>query len=86
MQEYLPQLQQRQKWFHKKRNFAVGDVVLIVDERCPRSTCSFGRIIEIHINLKDGCVRGAKVKTASTLPPITKLVLLEAIESANSSV
>ena len=88
MQEYLPQLQQRQKWFHKKRNFAVGDVALIVDERCPRLTCSLGRIIEIHTNPKDGCVRRAKVKTASTtlLQPITKVVLLEAIESANSSV
>ena len=35
--EYLSQLQQRQKWFHKRRNFAVGDVVLIVDDTCPRS-------------------------------------------------
>ena len=88
IREYLPQLQQRQKWFHKKRNFAVGDVVLIVDDRCPRSTWPLGRIIEIHTNLQDGCVRSAKVKTASTtlLRPITRLVLLEAIKSANSSV
>ena len=78
----------RQKWFHKKRNFAVGDVVLIGDVRCPRSTWSLGRIIDTHTNLQDGCVRGAKVKTASTtlLRPITKLVLLGAIEGANSSV
>ena len=35
IQEYLPHLQQLQQWFHKKRNFAVGDVVLIVDDRFP---------------------------------------------------
>ena len=88
IREYLPQLQQRQKWFHKKRNFTVGDVVLIVDHRCPRSMWPLGRIIKIHTNLQDGCVRSVKVKTASTtlLRPITKLVLLETIESVNSSV
>ena len=66
IREYRPQLQQCQKWFHKKRNFTVGDVVLIVDDRCPRSMWPLGRIIEIHTNLQDGCVRSAKVKTAST--------------------
>ena len=84
--EYLPQLQQRQKWFHEKRNLAVGDIVLIVDDRCPRSSWPLGRIVETHTNLQDGCVRSAKVKTTSTTlsRPITKLVLLEAVESTNS--
>ena len=84
--EYLPQLQQRQKWFHKKRNLAVGDIVLIVDDRCPRSSWPLGRIVETHTNLQDGCVRSAKVKTTSTTlsRPITKLVLLETVESTNS--
>ena len=39
IREYLPKLQQRQTWFQKKRNFAVGDVVLIVDDNCPRQFC-----------------------------------------------
>lgn len=84
--EYLPQLQQRQKWFHEKRNLAVGDIVLIVDDRCPRSSWPLGRIVETHTNLQDGCVRSAKVKTTSTTlsRPITKLVLLETVESTNS--
>ena len=83
--KYLPQLQQRQKWFHKKRNLAVGDIVLIVDDRCPRSSWPLGRIVETHTNLQDGCVRSAKVKTTSTTlsRPITKLVLLETVESTN---
>ena len=74
------QLQQPQQWFHKKRNLAVGDIVLIVDDRCPRSTWPLGRIVEIHTSLQDGCFRSAKVKTASTTlsRPITKLVLLKA--------
>ncbi|XP_068750959.1 uncharacterized protein [Montipora capricornis] len=81
-QEYLPQLQQRQKWFYKKRNLAVDDIVLIVDDRCPRSTWPLGRIVETHTNLQDGCVRSAKVKTTSTmlLRPITR----ETVESTNS--
>ena len=84
--EYLPQLQERQKWFHKTRNFSVGDIVIIVDDKCPRSTWPLGRIIEVYTNPQDGCVRSVKVKTASSelVRPITKLVLLEMIESSNT--
>lgn len=38
IQYYLPSLQQRQKWNHTTRNFAVGDVVLLLDEKTPRSS------------------------------------------------
>lgn len=34
-QEYLPLLHERQKWNTSKRNFSVGDVVLIVDSSVP---------------------------------------------------
>ena len=33
--EYLPQLQERQKWTKVKRNFVPGDIVLIVDDSAP---------------------------------------------------
>ena len=49
---FCMQLQQPQQWFHKKRNLAVGDIVLIVDDRCPRSTWPLGRIVEIHTSLQ----------------------------------
>ncbi|XP_070562373.1 uncharacterized protein [Ptychodera flava] len=36
IREYLPSLQQRQKWLKPKRNLAVGDLVIIIDENAPR--------------------------------------------------
>ena len=36
--KYLPSLQQRKKWNTPMRNFAVGDIVLVVDEKSPRGS------------------------------------------------
>ena len=75
--EYLPLLQERQKWFRPRRNFTVGDTV-IVDESTPRNVWPIGRITEVFPD-RDGFVRRVRVKTkTSTLErPITKLCLLE---------
>ena len=74
--EYLPLLQDRQKWTHPKRNVAVGDIVLVVDST-PRNAWALGRILEV-VKDKHGLVRSAKLKTkTSTLVrPVTKLCLL----------
>ena len=79
--EYLPSLQERQKWIKPRRNFAVGDLVLIADERVHRGQWPLGRIVEVHPG-KDGFIRSAKVATTSTIlsRPITKLCLLESGE------
>ena len=45
IREYLPQLQARHKWVNPSRSFAVGDIVLVVHERCPRSSWPLGRIV-----------------------------------------
>ena len=45
--EYLPLLQSRQKWFRPKKNFAVGDTVIVVDETLPRNAWAIGRITEV---------------------------------------
>lgn len=42
--EYLPLLEERQKWLEKKRNVKEGDVVLIVDERAPRGSWLMGKV------------------------------------------
>ena len=78
--EYHPLLQERQKWFRPKRNFAVGDTVIVVDESTPRNVWVNGRITEVFPD-KFGFVR-AKVETkTSTLErPISKLCLLESAE------
>ncbi|XP_068758151.1 uncharacterized protein [Montipora capricornis] len=79
LREYLPALQERQKWGAAKRNFAVNDIVLVFDDTVPRSSWPLGRVLEVHSNKKDGLVRSVKVKTkTSTLVrPTDKLVLLE---------
>ena len=38
IREYLPLLQERQKRLKRKRNIRIGDVVLIVDPKAPRSS------------------------------------------------
>ena len=77
--EYLPSLQQRQKWNKPQRNLAVNDIVLLLDENTPRSVWPLGRVLEVYSNQRDGLVRSAKVKTRSTelVRPIDKIVLLE---------
>lgn len=38
IKEYLPQLQEQQKWSHIRRNFTPGDIVIIVDDSAPRNS------------------------------------------------
>lgn len=77
-QEYLPLLQERQKWSTTRRNFSLGDVVLIVDSSAPRNSWLIGKIVKIMPDSK-GTVRSVCVQTkTSTLErPITKICLLE---------
>lgn len=79
--EYLPQLQERQRWSTPGRNFCVGDVVLIVDDTSPRNSWPLGRIVETFPD-KNGLVRQVKVKTKTNelCRPITKLCLLQESE------
>ena len=82
LREYLPLLQERQKWLKPRRNFEVGDVALIVDDKAPRNSWPLGRVLEVIPDRK-GFVRRLKIKTVtSTLDrPIDKLVLV--LESDN---
>lgn len=38
IREYLPLLQERQKWHTERKNLNIGDVVLIVDSNAPRNS------------------------------------------------
>ena len=78
MREYLPQLQQRNKWFYERRNIKIGDLVLILDESTPRNLWPMGLVVDINMG-RDNLVRSVKVKTKSTtlVRPITKVILLE---------
>ena len=79
IREYLPSLQERQKWIKKRRNLEIGDIVLILDKKTPRCSWPLGRILEVHTNRSDGLVRSAKVKTNSSVlvRPVDKIIFLE---------
>ena len=83
VREYLPSLQERQKWHKQQRNFAVDDVVLVLDESKPRSSWPLARILEVYPNHHDGLVRSVKLKTSTSVlhRPVDKLVLLETAAS-----
>lgn len=76
--EYLPLLQERQKWTSQKRNFEPGDVVLVVDSSSPRNTWTMGRIIQTLPD-SSGTVRRVKLQTKnSTLErSVHKICLLQ---------
>ena len=51
LKEYLPLLQQRQRWLVESRNFQVGDVVLVIGEKSNRGQWPKGLIEEEHKGL-----------------------------------
>jgi hypothetical protein len=79
VKEYLPSLQQRQKWLDPVRNFEVGDLVLILNENSPRYQWPLGIVTDTNKG-PDGLVRSVQVrtKTGTYTRPIHKLCLLEA--------
>ena len=81
IKEYLPLLQERQKWSSVKRNFVPGDIVLIVDDLAPRNSWLTGRIVKT-IPDKRGLVRLVRIKTRTSCldRPITKVCLLQEAE------
>ena len=77
LKEYLPLLQQRQRWLVESRNFQVGDVVLVIGEKSNRGQWPKGLIEEVHKD-KDGFVRSVRLRTSQSLVrDIRKLCLLE---------
>ena len=77
VREYLPQLQERQRWVRPELNVQVGDLVLVVDASMPRNSWPLGRVVRTMPD-KDGYVRRVEVKTSMNIYtiPISKLCLL----------
>lgn len=77
VREYLAIMQERQKWHKPRRNFTVGDLVLLIEETSPRNSWLKGRITETMMDSK-GQVRRVRLKTKTSVleRPITKLCLL----------
>ncbi|KAL0146847.1 hypothetical protein M9458_057786, partial [Cirrhinus mrigala] len=76
--EYLPLLQERQKWLKPRRNSMMGDVVLLVDGSSPRNSWVMGKIVETLPD-SSGTVRRVKLKTKTSIleRPVNKLCLLK---------
>lgn len=81
VREYLPLLQERQKWNETRRNLKPGDIVVIMDPTAPRGSWPLGRVLEAFRDQK-GFVRSVSLQTKSSViqRPVTKLCLL--IEAA----
>ncbi|XP_056099696.1 uncharacterized protein LOC130078198 [Rhinichthys klamathensis goyatoka] len=77
VREYLPLLQERQKWNGKMKNLAVGDVVAIMDPSAPRGSWPLGKVVEVFPD-SHGLVRSVKLKTKSNIieRPISKLCMV----------
>ncbi|XP_071490098.1 uncharacterized protein [Diadema antillarum] len=79
--EYLPLLQERQKWLIPRRNLAVNDLVLVADERAPRGQWPLEKVSQVYPG-NDGLVRQAEIKVGSVFlrRPISKLCMLKAAD------
>lgn len=77
VRQYLPGLQDRQKWKTDGKELTVGQVVLIVDPRFPRASWPVGTVTETF-PAADGRVRTAvvKVKEKTYTRPVIRLIPL----------
>lgn len=76
---YLPELQRRIKWTDITTNLAIGDLVIVADEKTPRNLWPLALVKEVHAG-RDGLIRSVKLRTRSTdlVRPVTKVIILEA--------
>ena len=75
---YLSSFQKRRKWQYASANIKIGDLVLVIDENCPRGMWPLGLLITVNEG-RDGMVRSARLRTqtAGMVCPITKFVHVE---------
>lgn len=78
LQEYLPGLTVRQKWFKDEKPLKEKDVVLISEDNIPRGKWRIGKVAETFPG-KDGRIRTVRVQTKKGMinRPVQKLHLLE---------
>ncbi|VDI79450.1 Hypothetical predicted protein [Mytilus galloprovincialis] len=62
LREYLPTLQQRNKWQREQRDVRIDDIVIIADDHTPRGQWPLGRGIEVIRN-RDSLIGSCVIKT-----------------------
>lgn len=74
VKEYLPFMQTRQKWGRTRGSFAVGDLVLVMDDSAPRNSWPLRQITETIVDSKGHVWRvRLRTQTLELQQPITKL-------------
>lgn len=83
--DYLNQLQLRNKWYTKNPEINVNDLVMVKDESLPASKWAMGRIVQKHPG-SDGHTRVVSVKTAKNTikRTITKVAPMPLKQVSNS--
>ncbi|XP_065893456.1 uncharacterized protein [Dysidea avara] len=78
LQEWVPSLSPRQKWFRLKTDVKPGDTVLLVSSDTPRGQWPLGRVLEVYRS-KDQHVRSLKLQVGDKqyIRPIVKVCPLE---------
>ncbi|XP_055906424.1 uncharacterized protein LOC129941741 [Eupeodes corollae] len=78
VQEYLPTITRRSKWFTPAKPIEVGNIIIIADPNSPRSCWPKGKVIDKKIS-SDGQVRSATIQTSSGVyeRPAVKLAVLD---------
>ena len=78
MKEYVPNLIERRKCLQDRRNFRVGDVVIVIEPCAPIGQFPLARVHEVLL-VDDGVVRIVRVKMSSSegISPVAILSLLE---------
>ena len=66
--EYLQQLQKATKWHKKKRNFAVGDLVMLTDGNEFQCQWTMAKVIQVYPG-RDGLVRAVDVQLEARILP-----------------
>ena len=81
IRNYLPSLQERQKWRTDTKELTNGQVVLVVDPQLPRALWPVGTVTETYAG-PDGRIRTAavQVKDRTYVRPVARLVKLPKLE------
>uniref|UniRef100_A0A2S2N7B6 Integrase catalytic domain-containing protein n=1 Tax=Schizaphis graminum TaxID=13262 RepID=A0A2S2N7B6_SCHGA len=80
-QEYLPQIQKRNKWLKPQRNLVVGDLVIVKEENLPPLHWKLGRVLTVHPG-NDDVVRVVTIRMGNGhvyKRPVAKLALLPTV-------
>lgn len=88
LQEYLPLIANRTRWYDDNASLTIGQVVLIIDENLKRGEWKKGVVSKLFPGI-DGRIRSVEVKTAKSTytRPVAKLAVIkdEIVSSSTST-